>query len=206
MPVVGTAVADTADEAVAIAELYGYPVAVKWAAAHGEHKADVGAVHLNLTTPAGVRHAFEDISAAARPTDAAAPRVLVQPMVSSGVEMLVGVTSDPVFGPLVGVGLGGAQAEIFADVRFRAAPLTDQDADAMVNGTRAARLLGGFRGKPPADMAALRDLVLRVSMLADALPDVRELDLNPVMVLPKGAGCQIVDARVRLGSETPAGG
>ena len=82
-------------------------------------------------------------------------------MVSAGVEMLVGVTSDPVFGPLVGVGLGGAQAEIFADARFRAAPLTDQDVDAMVNGSRAARLLGGFRGKPPADVAAR--LVMRVS-------------------------------------------
>lgn len=126
-------------------------------------------------------------------------------MVSNGIEMLVGVTSDPVFGPLVGVGLGGVQAQIFADARFRTAPLTDRDVDAMVKGTRAARLLDGFRGKPPGDVAALRDLVLRVSMLADALPDVRELDLNPVIVLPNGSGCRIVDARVRLDGETPAG-
>ena len=147
LPVVGTAIADTPDEAVAIAELYGYPVAVKWAAAHGEHKSDLGAVHLNITTPAGVRHAFEEISAAARTGNTEPPRVVIQPMVSNGVEMLVGVTSDPVFGPLVGVGLGGAQAQIFADARFRAAPLTDQDVDAMVKGTRAVRLLDGFRRK-----------------------------------------------------------
>jgi hypothetical protein len=114
--------------------------------------------------------------------------------------MLVGVTSDPV---LVSSWAWGwaARRRRFCRRALQAAPLTDQDVDAMVNGSRAARLLGGFRGKPPADVAALRDLVLRVSMLADACRR-SGTDLNPVMVCRR-RGCRIVDARVRLGTETP---
>ena len=124
--------------------------------------------------------------------------MLIQPMVSDGIETIVGVAADPAFGPLVGFGLGGTHVEIFGDMRFRIAPLTDHDADELVREGRGFPLLRGFRGRPAADIEALREVVLRVSQLAEAVPEITELDLNPVMALPVGKGCRIVDARIKV--------
>jgi acetate---CoA ligase (ADP-forming) len=179
----------TPDEAVAAAQEIGYPVVVKLAAA-GAHKTELGGVALGLADPEAVRAAA---------TRMGAP-VLVQRHVRDGVELLAGVAHDPVFGPLVAFGPGGTWAELIGGTGFRLAPLTDVDAEELVTTGKAGTLVAGFRGAPPADAGALQDLVLRLSRLATDVPELAELDLNPVLGLPSGA--VVVDARVRL--ERPA--
>ena len=117
-------------------------------------------------------------------------------MIKGGAELLAGLVQDPVFGPLVAFGPGGVFAELIGDAAFRTAPLTDVDAEELVTGGKAGRLVRGFRGAPPADNAALVDLVHRLARLGEDLPAVAELDLNPVKALPDR--CVAVDARVRL--------
>jgi acyl-CoA synthetase (NDP forming) len=124
-------------------------------------------------------------------------------MVAAGVEMLVGVVNDPSFGPVVACGAGGTAVELLRDVEVRIIPLSDVDAAAMVRSLATFPLLDGYRGAPPADVAALEDLLLRVGALVEAHPEVAELDLNPVMVLPRGQGAVVVDARVRIEAATP---
>ena len=157
------------------------------------HKTDAGAVELDLRTEAEVRAAYR------RLTDRFGERqrqVLVQPMIAGGTEVIVGVADDHVFGPLVVFGLGGVATEVLADHAARLTPLTGTDADKLIHTVRAAPLLLGHRGRPAADLGALRDLLLRVSRLADDLPEVTELDLNPVIARPDGA--YVVDARVKV--------
>ena len=117
-------------------------------------------------------------------------------MIPSGAELLAGVVQDPVFGPLVAFGPGGVFAELIGEAAFRIAPLTDRDADELVHGGKAGRLVRGFRGAPAADGAALADLLLRLSRLGEDIPAVAELDLNPVLALPDR--CVAVDARIRV--------
>src|ERR1051326_6924590 len=126
--------------------------------------------------------------------------VLVQPMFSSGVEIMVGITLDPSFGPLIAFGLGGIYVEIFRDICFRVTPITDQDAKEMVRSIRGYPLLQGYRGHPPADTDALEQLLLRVARLAEEVPEISEIDMNPVIAFPPGKGCFTVDARVRVTS------
>ena len=109
-----------------------------------------------------------------------------------------GVTHDPGFGPLVAFGLGGIHVEVLADVTFRVAPLTDRDAAEMVREVRGVKLLEGHRGHPPADLDAIEDLLLRVSRLAEEVPEIAAIDLNPIVAYPPGQGCRIVDARVQV--------
>ncbi len=125
--------------------------------------------------------------------------VLVQRMVTGGVECLAGFTRTPSWGPLVGFGLGGIHVELLRDVHFRIAPLTDHDLHDLVRAPRAFRLLDGYRGAPPADVAALEDLLARLGELALACPRLQEADLNPVLALPTGQGALAVDARFRVG-------
>ena len=128
---------------------------------------------------------------------------IVQPFVRGGVELLVGALQDPVFGPLVAVGPGGTLAELIGDACFRLAPLTDVDAEELTRQGKAGRLLAGFRGSEPADTSAVADLLLRIGRLVDEVPEIAELDLNPVLVGPDG--CVAVDARVRVaGQARPA--
>ena len=122
----------------------------------------------------------------------------MQPMLE-GVETMIGAIHDPLFGPLVGFGLGGTDVEIEQDVHFRPTPLTDRDAAALINESRVRRRLAGYRGRPPADIDAITELLLRVSQMAEEIPELRELDVNPVIVLPKGRKCMIVDARMKVG-------
>ena len=165
------------------------------------HKSEAGAVRLNLTSAEAVREAFDDLMAIARGLDLVGPldSVIIQPMITDGTEVIVGLADDPLFGPLVGVGLGGVNVEALGDVHFRIAPLTDQDADELLHELRGFALLDGYRGRPQADVSALGEVVLRVSRLAEEIPEIVELDLNPVIVLPAGHGCRIVDARVKVG-------
>ena len=119
-------------------------------------------------------------------------------MVTNGTETLIGLSQDPMFGPLVAFGLGGTQVELFRDVGFRIAPLTERDADEMIHSVRGFPLLQGYRNKPPADLRALRDVLLKVSYLGAQIPELAELEFNPVMAMPAGHGCQIVDVRARV--------
>jgi acyl-CoA synthetase (NDP forming) len=127
--------------------------------------------------------------------------VLIQPMLKGGVEVMVGMIEDPLFGPLISFGLGGIHVEILRDVSFRITPLTDKDASAMIRNIQGYRLLEGYRGHPPGDVSALEQLLLRVSRLVEEIHEIRELDLNPVFAFEQG--CSIVDARIRI-SKDPA--
>jgi acyl-CoA synthetase (NDP forming) len=198
IPLVETRMAaDSAAAAAAAAEL-GCPVVLKADVPGLLHKSDAGAVRLDLRSPGDVSRAFDDLAAtfAGRLTGA-----LVQPMVTGGVEVIIGVVQEPVFGPLAVFGLGGVATEVLGDHSARLAPLTDADASDMIRSIRGAPLLLGHRGTPAADLAALSDTLLRVSRLADDLPEVAELDLNPVIARPDGAFA--VDARVRVTSQQP---
>jgi acyl-CoA synthetase (NDP forming) len=192
-------IAHSADDAAALAHVVGFPVAAKLAARRVPHKTDAGVVVLNLSSDEQVRGAYADIVARAKAltADDEIEGVLIQPMIS-GVETMIGVTDDPLFGPLIAFGLGGIHVEILGDVSFRVAPLTDRDADELLRGIRGLPLLKGYRGHPPADLDALREVLLRVSRLASEVPEISELDLNPVMALPPGHGCRIVDARIKV--------
>jgi acetate---CoA ligase (ADP-forming) len=184
VPVVAERVAATPDAAVEAAREVGFPVVLKTTVA-GPHKTEHGGVILDLGDEDAVRTAAEQLGGP----------VLVQPFVRGGAELLAGAVQDPVFGPLVAFGPGGVFAELIGEAQFRLAPLTDVDAQELVRSGKAGRLVAGFRGAPPADEAALVDLLLRLSLLAEELPEVAELDLNPVLALPER--CVAVDARIR---------
>jgi len=205
LPLIAGGLCRTPDEAAAFAATIGFPVAAKVSSTAVQHKTDIGAVRLNLADDPSVRQAFTDIVAAVRAAAPEAPvdGVTIQPMLGSGVETMMGIAQDPLFGPLIGFGLGGIHVEILGDVRFRIAPLTDRDVDELLHEIKGFRLLEGYRGHPPADLLALRELLLRLSRLADELPEIAELDLNPVIALPPGHGCRIVDARIRVRSPRP---
>jgi acyl-CoA synthetase (NDP forming) len=187
IPLVPERVVANADEAIAATRVLGYPVVLKTAAA-GAHKTESGGVALNLATEDEIRVAAERIGGP----------LLVQPMLTGGIELLAGIVQDPVFGPLVAFGPGGVFAELIGGAGFRIAPLTDLDADELVLGGKAGRLVRGYRGAAAADAAALVSLVHRLSQLAVDVPELAELDLNPVIAT--ATGCVAVDARVRLQS------
>jgi len=199
-PVLHGGMAKTGNEAVELAREIGFPVAVKLASHRIVHKTEIGGVRLNLKDELSVREAFEEIRARLSKEGSleAMEGALVQPMISGGVEVMVGVAEDPLFGPLIAFGLGGIHVEILGDVCFRVTPLTDRDADEMVRQIRGYRLLKGYRGHPPADVTAIQDVLLRISRLVEEIPEISELDLNPIFALPPGEGCRIVDARIRV--------
>jgi acetate---CoA ligase (ADP-forming) len=189
LPFVPEQVVGTPEAAVDAARELGYPVVLK-TAAPGVHKTEQGGIALDLADDAAVLEAARRIGAP----------LLVQPFVRGGAELLAGVVQDPVFGPLVAFGPGGVLAELIGEAQFRLAPLTGLDAEELVRGGKAGRLVAGFRGTPSADETALVDVLLRLSLLANDLPEVAELDLNPVLALPNG--CLAVDARVRIAGRT----
>jgi acetyl coenzyme A synthetase (ADP forming)-like protein len=195
--------AATPDEAAAAAAELGGSVALKAVAPGLVHKTEVGAVRLRLAGADAVRAAAAEMTEAVGAAGHRVERFLVQLMVAAGVEMLVGVVHDPLFGPVVACGAGGTAVELLRDVEVRITPLTDADAAAMVRSLATFPLLDGYRGAPRADVAALEDLLLRVGALVEAHPEVAEMDCNPVMVLPAGKGTVVVDARVRVEAAVP---
>ena len=177
----------------------GFPVALKVQSPDIPHKTEAGALALGLSTPAALRRAYRQVVSAARASHPGAEirGVLVQQMVPSGVEVIVGVTRDETFGPLLMVGLGGIFVEVLRDVAFAPAPLTREDARDLLGQLRGARLLQGVRGEPPADVDALIDLLVSVSRFAaDHADAIAEIDLNPVIVHPRGQGLSVVDALI----------
>ena len=198
IPLVTTRPVTSEEAAVHVATELGGHVALKADVPGLVHKSDAGGVQLDLRTKQEVRRAYRLL---ADTFGADLDRVLVQPMAADGVEVLIGVVHEPVFGPLVVFGLGGVTTDVLSDHTAKLAPLTGTDAAEMIREIRSAPLLFGHRGTPPADVAALADALLRVSRLADDLPEVAELDLNPIIAHPDGISA--VDARVRLTTVEP---
>jgi acyl-CoA synthetase (NDP forming)/GNAT superfamily N-acetyltransferase len=186
-----------ADDAVRAAADLGGPVVLKADVPGLVHKTDADAVQLDLRTETDVRSAYHRLTGKFGPH----ARVLIQPMITGGSEVIIGVAQEPVFGPLVVFGLGGVATDVLADRAARLAPLTDTDADELIRSIHSAPLLLGYRGAQPADLAALRETLLRVSRLADDLPEIAELDLNPVIARPDGVAA--VDVRIRLKPAQP---
>ncbi len=195
-----TVVARTPQEAAREASEMGFPVAVKLSSATITHKTEVGGVVLDLNSEKGVEDAFELIHSRLAKIGRADEMegVTVQKMVTDGVETIVGVTQDPAFGPLIMFGTGGIYAELLKDVVIRLQPLTDLDAVEMVHSIKMARLFEGFRGAPPSDTKSVEELLLRLSAMVEDIPQISELDFNPVKVMPHGEGYWIVDARIMV--------
>lgn len=176
----------------------GYPVVLKAVSADVLHKSDAGGVVLAIQDEKELLEAVDSITEKMAAHEARLERFLIQREIEGGVEFLVGVTTDDLFGHLIVTGLGGVYVELFKDVAFSLPPVTDVDASEMLDKLRAKKLLEGFRGSPKVDKKALEDVIRRVSMLVELVPEIRELDLNPVKVLPEGEGAVAVDARIRV--------
>ena len=200
MPVVAGAAAHSPEEAAAVAGRIGLPVAMKIVSADILHKSDVGGIRLNLASEEEVSLAYRELmeSVAARQPQAHLEGALIEAMAPKGQEVIVGMRRDANFGPLMMFGLGGVYVELFGDVAFRVAPLSRKDALEMIRQTRAGRLLTGFRGMPEADLDSVVDTILRLAQVALDFPEIEEIEINPLLVLPKGQGVLALDGRVIL--------
>jgi len=194
MPVTVQELATTKEACVAAATKIGYPVVMKLMAEDIVHKSDAGAVVLNVQDKAGVEATFAKLMAIESKSE---KRISVQEMAPKPItEIIIGLTTDPQFGPALMFGIGGILVEIMKDVSFRIAPITEFDADEMVHEIKGFPLLNGYRGAPKADLAAVKALLQKVSQFAIDYPDVDQMDLNPVFTYAKGV--KIVDARIVL--------
>jgi acetyl coenzyme A synthetase (ADP forming)-like protein len=201
VPLAAWRLAADADQAVQAAGELGLPVALKAVAPGLVHKSDAGAVAVALDTPARVREAAAEISRSVTAAGYELDGFLVQPMVGDGVELLVGVVQDQSFGPVLACGAGGSTAELLKDVAVRITPVTDLDAAEMLRALKVFPLLTGYRGAPACDVAAIETVLLRVSAMVEAHPEIVELDCNPLIAGP--AGALVVDARVRVTTAGP---
>lgn len=198
IPIVHAQLAATREEAVAAARQIGLPVVLKIVSPDISHKSDVGGVKLNLGSEKEVATAFDEIIAAAQRAEPGATvlGVSVQKMAQPGVEVIMGMTKDPQFGPVLMFGLGGVFVEVLKDVAFRIVPLEPRDASQMIRDIQGFPVLEGFRGQDPADLAALEDMLMRLSTFVEEHPEIQELDLNPIFAYKDGA--LAVDARIVL--------
>lgn len=189
-----TAVVQTPEDALEAAREVGGPVALKVISKSALHKSDVGGVVLDVEGDEEVAAAYEKVAGSVADVEG----VMVQEFVSGGHELLVGMVTDPNFGPIVGVGLGGFLVELVKDLALRIHPITDTDAAEMLRETKAMKLLEGYRNQPKGDVQALEEALQRVSGLIHEAPELMEMDLNPVLVLEPGEGICVVDARMRI--------
>ena len=198
IPVTKFMIAKTEDEAVKSADKLGYPVVLKIVSPDVIHKFDVGGVILNLKSSLEVRKAYSQILSNVRKHKAKAKitGILVQEMAPESTEIIIGATKDPQFGPALMFGLGGIFVEVLKDVTFRIAPITEADAKEMITEVKAYPILKGYRNQPPADIEAIIRILVNTSRLVMDYPEIKELDLNPIMVYKKGA--KTVDARIIL--------
>jgi acyl-CoA synthetase (NDP forming) len=196
IPVAVAQLAKTADEAAKFAENAGFPAVLKIVSPEITHKSDIGGVKVGLDSADEVKKAFDEIVAAAKKAEPKAriEGVAVQKMAPAGTEVIVGMSKDPQFGPVLMFGLGGIFVEVLKDVAFRIVPLEPRDARQMVREIKGFPVLEGVRGQPPADLAALEGLILKLSEFVEAHPEIEELDLNPVFAYADGVIA--VDARI----------
>jgi acyl-CoA synthetase (NDP forming) len=192
VPVSPQAVVDAADDAVAAATTFGYPVVLKLAAP-GLHKSDIGGVRVGIGDETQLRAAVHDLDVIG---GGAAQPLIIQPMAGTGTELIVGAVHDARCGPLIMVGAGGVFTEVLGDRSFGLAPLTDGDAERVLGRLRSAALLDGYRGVPSVPHSAVTDVLVRVAALVDDVPEIAELDLNPLIC--RSDGVLAVDARIRV--------
>ena len=189
------------EEAIAIADKMGYPVVMKIVSPQITHKSDIGGVKLKLESKKQVGTAYNEIMAAVKKKAATAriDGVSIQKMAAPGLELVIGMTRDPQFGPILMFGLGGTSVEILKDVAFRITPLTRQDASEMIRQIKGYRLLEGYRGQPPVDVNYLEEMLMKLSAFIEENPEIMEMDVNPMLAYKKGAVA--VDARIILGDK-----
>jgi len=199
-PLPESSVAATEDEAVDVANKIGYPIVMKISSPQIVHKSDAGGVKVNLTNDDEVRDGFKAIMENAKKYDSNAEikGVLIVEMVKGGKEMIIGSKLEPGMGPVVMLGMGGIYVEILKDVTFRLAPLTDQEADDMISSIKTKKLLDGVRGEKPSDISKLSECIQRLSQLVTDFTEIKELDMNPVLVMEQGDGCKILDVRIGI--------
>jgi acyl-CoA synthetase (NDP forming) len=202
IPVVKTAFAKTAEEAISAAEEIGYPLVMKVVSPQISHKSDIGGIRLFLQNAAEVKAAYQDMmeNISKKMPDASLEGVQLQPMLSGGREVIIGMVRDPTFGPMLMFGLGGVYVEILKDVRFAIAPVNDNEAREMITGIKTYPLLAGIRGTKPSDIDALVDVILAVSRFVCHFPEIEEFEINPLMVFEKEKGVLAVDMRLVLKS------
>lgn len=200
LPLPQSALAKTEQEAVKIAKKIGYPVVLKIASPQIIHKSDAGGVKVNIQNDKDARSAFKEIIKNAKKynKNAVIQGVLVVEMVKGGKEMIIGSKQEPGFGPVLMLGMGGIYVEILKDVTFRLAPVTDKEAEDMITSIKTKKLLEGVRGEKPSDLAKLSECIQRLSQLVTDFTEIKELDMNPVLVMEKGKGCKILDVRIGL--------
>jgi acetyltransferase len=193
-------IAKTTNGAVRAASEIGYPVVMKIASPDVLHKSDMGGVRVGLENEAMVEEAFFDITSKIqlRQPEARILGVMVQEMIPQGREVILGITRDMQFGPMIMFGLGGIYVEVLKDIAFRIAPLSVESADAMIREIQSFPLLRGVRGESPSDIAGIRDALLRLSQMAVDFPEIIEADINPLLVCPEGQGAVAVDARITI--------
>ena len=197
----------TVEEAARAAESIGYPVVLKVASLDISHKTDVGGVAVGIEDAAELRTAWDRMqqSLTAKAPTARIEGFEIEAEVQGGKEVLIGVQRDPSFGPILAFGLGGIYVEVMRDVAFRLAPLRPLSAQRMIESVKSFAILQGVRGEPPSDLPALEEAIQRVSQLAVEIPEVVELDINPLIVLPSGKGVVAVDARIALAPSSRSG-
>jgi len=200
LPVIKTNTASSKVEAVEVAKIIGYPVAMKIVSPDVVHKIDVGGVKLDLNSDQDVSEAFDEIlrNVYSHVPGARIEGVLLQEYITGGTETIIGIHRDPKFGPLLMFGLGGIYIEAYRDVSFRLAPIRELSADYMISQIRGSKILQGFRGQPAADTKTIAECIERLSQLSIDLPDVTELDVNPLVAFANG--CKALDARVIITS------
>ena len=196
--IVKAELAKSAKDAVARSKSLGFPVVLKIASPDVVHKSDIGGVKVGLNNSTQVSKAYKEIIGAIKEKqpDARIHGVSVQPMAKPGVEIIIGMTKDAQFGPVIMFGLGGILVEILKDVSFRIVPLTKRDAGEMIRDIKGYPVLEGYRGQEPSDVGALEDMILKISTFVEQNPEIKELDLNPVFAYKDGAVA--VDARIVL--------
>jgi acetyltransferase len=186
------------------AEDIGFPLAMKITSPDIIHKFDAGGVRLKIKTLDEARCAYQEILENARRFNPLAhiQGVLVEEMARGGLEVILGATRDPQFGPICMFGLGGTFVEALQDVTFRLAPMWEVSAEVMIRSIKTYEILRGIRGKPPADFEAIKNCILRLSQMVSDHPEIAELDINPLIVYPEGEGCVVADSRILLARES----
>ena len=200
LPLPKSALATNEAEAVKTAKKIGYPVVMKIASPQIIHKSDAGGVKVNLTNDAEIKDAYKTIIKNAKKYDknAEIKGVLIVEMVKGGKELIIGSKLEPGFGPVIMLGMGGIYVEVLKDVTFKLAPVTDNEADDMIASIKTQKLLQGVRGEKPSYIAKLSECIQRLSQLVSDFKEIKELDMNPVLVMEKGKGCKILDVRIGL--------
>ena len=199
-PLPKSSLAKNENEAVKIAKKIGYPVVMKIASPQIIHKSDAGGVKVNLTNDNEIKNAFKEIIKNAKKYNkkAVIKGVLILEMIKGGKEMIIGSKLESGFGPVIMLGMGGIYVEVLKDVTFRIAPITDREANDMISSIKTKKILEGVRGEKPSDIKKLSECIQRLSQLVTDFKEIKELDMNPVLVMEKGKGCKILDVRIGL--------